>query len=233
MKVQDPLSLLKPGQTIHPFIRLLALPVSLLFLIVAADQIHALTFESRTVSAVAANITLILLSGFLLWMFSYAVITGKSPDRWHPFKVRQPLTGGSATTAAGETPASGKLNTIEIKAFIPAKDFALSKAFYQAIGFVKASDAGGVAYFHCGNCSFLLQDFYQQALAENLMMHLLVGDVVAWHEAIKQSGVEATFGVTVSAITQQPWGMADFVVHDPSGVLWRIAQNIPPRQEHA
>ena len=24
----------------------------------------------------------------------------------------------------------------------------------------------------------------------------------------------------------QPWGMRDFVVIDPSGVLWRIAQNI-------
>jgi uncharacterized glyoxalase superfamily protein PhnB len=31
--------------------------------------------------------------------------------------------------------------------------------------------------------------------------------------------------VTVGAIEQQPWRMRDFVVSDPSGVLWRIAQN--------
>jgi uncharacterized glyoxalase superfamily protein PhnB len=25
----------------------------------------------------------------------------------------------------------------------------------------------------------------------------------------------------------RPWGMRDFVIVDPTGVLWRIAQNIP------
>jgi uncharacterized glyoxalase superfamily protein PhnB len=26
-----------------------------------------------------------------------------------------------------------------------------------------------------------------------------------------------------------PWGMRDFTLFDPSGVLWRVAQNVPPR----
>jgi hypothetical protein len=26
---------------------------------------------------------------------------------------------------------------------------------------------------------------------------------------------------------QQPWRMRDFVLYDPSGVLWRIGQNTP------
>jgi uncharacterized glyoxalase superfamily protein PhnB len=25
----------------------------------------------------------------------------------------------------------------------------------------------------------------------------------------------------------QPWAMRDFTLFDPSGVLWRVAQNIP------
>jgi hypothetical protein len=73
-----------------------------------------------------------------------------------------------------------QLKTIELKAFIPAKDFALSKHFYQDIGFTRASDEDGIAYFHYGNVSFLLQDFYVKERAENLMMHLLVEDVDAW-----------------------------------------------------
>ncbi|SIS76779.1 MAG: glyoxalase [Thalassolituus maritimus] len=122
---------------------------------------------------------------------------------------------------------AGSLNTVEIKAFIPAKDFQVSKSFYQALGFTLASDGHGVAYFYYGHCSFLLQDFYEQALAENFIMHLLVEDAEAWHAHITVGNLENRFpGVRVSDLCDQPWGMRDFTVHDPSGVLWRIGQNI-------
>ena len=52
------------------------------------------------------------------------------------------------------------LRTVELKAFVPARDFALSKRFYADIGFTMASDHDGIAYFHHENVSFLLQDFY-------------------------------------------------------------------------
>lgn len=70
--------------------------------------------------------------------------------------------------------------SIEIKAFVPAKDYELSKRFYQDMGFAMASEGGGVAYFHHQHVSFLLQDFYVKEFADNLMMHLLVEDVDAW-----------------------------------------------------
>jgi hypothetical protein len=75
------------------------------------------------------------------------------------------------------------LSVIELKTFIPAKDYNLSKAFYSLMGFTKKSDEAGVAYFNLGSCSFLLQDYYQQQLCENLMMHLLVKDTYAWHKS--------------------------------------------------
>lgn len=120
----------------------------------------------------------------------------------------------------------GNLNTVEIKAFVPAKDFEQSKQFFSDIGFTKASDSGGIAYFRYGDCSFLLQDFYVKELAENLMMHVLVEDVTAWHQHISGSGVAENYGIEVSVISEQPWGMLDFVVYDPSGVVWRFGQNI-------
>ena len=101
-----------------------------------------------------------------------------------------------------------------------------AKSFYSDIGFTKASEAGGIAYFHFGCCSFLLQDFYDKSLAENLMMHVLVEDTTSWHEQILQAGVAEKSGVKVSSVTEQPWGMFDFVVHDPSGVLWRFGRNV-------
>jgi len=118
------------------------------------------------------------------------------------------------------------LRAVEIKAFVPSKDFALSKQFYQDLGFTMPSDSNGVAYFHHGDASFLLQDFYVEALANNLMMHLLVEDVDAWWARIKDADIAARYGVKVTDIEPRPWRMRDFVIIDPSGVMWRIGQNI-------
>ncbi|OAM53117.1 glyoxalase [Methylovorus sp. MM2] len=118
------------------------------------------------------------------------------------------------------------LKTREIKAFVPAKDFALSQQFYTDIGFEKRSEGSGVAYFCFEHCAFLLQDFYVQTYAENFMMHLLVDDVEAWHQAIIASNIAEKYGARVSNIVVQPWKMRDFTFNDPSGVLWRIGQNI-------
>lgn len=118
------------------------------------------------------------------------------------------------------------LHITEIKAFVPARDFALSRRFYQDLGFTLASEGGGVAYFHRDHVSFLLQDFCAPGLAENFMMHILVADVDAWWAHVQQTGVAATYGVTVGPVELQPWRMRDFCLFDPSGVLWRIGQNV-------
>ena len=117
------------------------------------------------------------------------------------------------------------LRITEIKAFVPSKNFELSKQFYKDLGFTMASEGGGVAYFHFDHVSFLLQDFCAEAFAENFMMHILVEDVGAWWNRIHESGVVGKYGVKVSNIESQPWRMRDFCLTDPSGVLWRIGQN--------
>ena len=117
------------------------------------------------------------------------------------------------------------LRITEIKAFVPAKDFEISKQFYKDLGFTMASEGGGVAYFHFEHVSFLLQDFCVASLAENFMMHILVEDVDAWRNHVQASGIASKYGVRVTEIESQPWRMRDFCLSDPSGVLWRIGQN--------
>jgi catechol 2,3-dioxygenase-like lactoylglutathione lyase family enzyme len=117
------------------------------------------------------------------------------------------------------------LRVTEIKAFVPAKDFEVSKQFYKDLGFTMASTGGGIAYFHFAHVSFLLQDFCAEAFAENFMMHILVEDVEAWRNHVLASGVVAQYGVKLTEIESQPWGMRDFCLLDPSGVLWRIGEN--------
>ena len=121
------------------------------------------------------------------------------------------------------------LAVVEIKAFIPARNFTLSMEFYESLGFTRASVFEDIAYFHCGESSFLLQDFFVPEHATNYQMHLLVENVDAWHEKAKV--VAARFNVKVGEPENHPWAMRDFTLFDPSGVLWRIAQNLPKQAE--
>jgi catechol 2,3-dioxygenase-like lactoylglutathione lyase family enzyme len=117
------------------------------------------------------------------------------------------------------------LRITEIKAFVPSKNFEISKQFYKDLGFTLASDEDGIAYFHRGHVSFLLQDCCAESFAENFMMHILVEDVIAWWDQVHTSGVISKYGVKVTDMEEQPWRMRDFCLYDPSGVLWRIGQN--------
>ena len=65
--------------------------------------------------------------------------------------------------------------------FLPAKDFAVSKGFYEALGFTKVLD-GQVAIVRMGTSSFILQDYFQKEWAANFMMQLMVDDLDAWRQ---------------------------------------------------
>ena len=117
------------------------------------------------------------------------------------------------------------LSSVELKTFVPAKDFARSRDFYQALGFNMRWSDDNLAYMHHGSCSFMLQNFYVREQAENFVMHLLVEDVAAWHRHLSTAGVAERFDVRMGELVDQPWGMREFVLFDPSGVLWHIAQN--------
>lgn len=121
---------------------------------------------------------------------------------------------------------TANMDTIEIKAFLPAQDFDLSKRFYLDLGFTMAWGSDEMAYLHAGRSSFLLTRFYEKPFAENLMMSLLVVDVEAWWQHVVAQGLGARYGVRVNPPEDRPWGMRDFTIDDPSGVLWRIGQSI-------
>lgn len=120
---------------------------------------------------------------------------------------------------------------VEIKAFVPAKDFELSKRFYSDLGFELAWASDDLAYFHAGQSSFLLQRFYVKEHAENFMMHMLVEDVEAWWQHVSSNQLRKKYGVRVLPPADRSWGIRDFTVGDPTGVLWRIGQNIESAEQ--
>jgi catechol 2,3-dioxygenase-like lactoylglutathione lyase family enzyme len=119
------------------------------------------------------------------------------------------------------------LRTVEIKAFVPSRDFAASQAFYLALGFEIPWRDGDLAYVRHGDTAFLLQNFYEPEHAGNFQMHMLVDNADDWHAHVVASGVAERFGVRVGEVEERPWAMRDFVLFDPAGVLWRIAHNVP------
>lgn len=123
------------------------------------------------------------------------------------------------------------LAAVEVKAFVPAADFALSKEFYLALGFEIPWSSEDLAYVRHGMTSFLLQAFDEPDFIKNFQMHLLVESVDDWHAHVLSTGVALRFGVKIGEPVDQPWAMRDFTLFDPSGVLWRVAQNIPRRAD--
>jgi predicted enzyme related to lactoylglutathione lyase len=108
--------------------------------------------------------------------------------------------------------------------FMPAKDFELSKHFYETLGFEKLLD-GEVAIFRAGSGGFILQRHYQKDWAENFMMQLMVDDLDAWWTHIEGLDLPGKFNVQPPrAPAMQPWGLRIAYVVDPSGVLWHIGE---------
>jgi Glyoxalase/Bleomycin resistance protein/Dioxygenase superfamily len=130
--------------------------------------------------------------------------------------------------SSGATPQElfmGDLNAVEIKAFVPARDFALSKQFYEDLGFTIAWSDSNLAYLRCGDCSFLLQNFYHPEHAGNFMMHLLVADVEAWWRHAEKAQLASKYGVR-GAARRPPVGHARLYDRRPN---WR---SLAHRAEH-
>jgi catechol 2,3-dioxygenase-like lactoylglutathione lyase family enzyme len=126
----------------------------------------------------------------------------------------------------------GDLTVVEIKAFVPARDFALSKQFYEDLGFTIAWSTDDLAYVRYETASFLCcKTFYVSEHASNFMMHLLVEDVDAWWRQVQSRGLQSKYQIMLEPPADRPWGLRDFVITDPTGVLWRIGQNKPALQE--
>lgn len=118
------------------------------------------------------------------------------------------------------------LETIEIKAFVPARDFELSKRFYRDLGFNIPWSSDELAYLYAGDSSFLLQNVHRREHAENFMMHMLVEDVAAWWRVVQDQRLAERYGVRNEPPEDRPWGIREFVLFDPSGVVWRIGTSI-------
>lgn len=118
-----------------------------------------------------------------------------------------------------------EMSVIDLKAFVPSKDAAISRQFYVDLGFTLNWSNDQIAEFQIGSFRFLLQSFYVQPHAENFMMHLTVGDADAWWKHITEIELVKKYpGIMAKPPAMQPWGLRVLYLSDPTGVLWHIAE---------
>ena len=115
---------------------------------------------------------------------------------------------------------------IDVKVFVPAKDFSLSKSFYQALGWeLKWEEENGrLAILELADNRFYLQNFYVKEWAHNFMLHISVEDVQACYEQAQELLIQGQFpGMRVVPPKDEGYAMVCYV-WDPCGVLLHFAQ---------
>lgn len=111
---------------------------------------------------------------------------------------------------------------------LPVRDMREAIAFYEAVGFsVRAYEDG--TDDHSG---FAFVDYHGQSVfdldavpdldpaANHAGCYLVVDDADAWHARMTNADAPVT------AIADQPWGMREFALDDPSGNHIRIGRSI-------
>jgi uncharacterized glyoxalase superfamily protein PhnB len=113
---------------------------------------------------------------------------------------------------------------LNLMAFVPARDFELSRRFYHDLGFHENWGNDQACEFELEGFRFLLQNFYVKDHAGNFMMSLMVEDADKWWEFIESSGLAKKYELHMAKAPKlQPWGLRVLYLSDPTGVLWHIA----------
>jgi len=113
---------------------------------------------------------------------------------------------------------------LDLKAFVPARDYDLSKRFYLDLGFRENWGDDQICELEIDGYRFLLQNFYVKEQSENFMMSLMVENADAWWDHIKSIGLLNKYELCMAKPPElQPWGLRVLYLTDPTGVLWHIA----------
>jgi uncharacterized glyoxalase superfamily protein PhnB len=113
---------------------------------------------------------------------------------------------------------------LKLMAFVPAKDYKLSRRFYHDLGFHENWGDDQACELELEGYRFILQDFYVKDHAGNFMMHLMVEDADKWWQYIQSTGLVEKYDLCMAKPPElQPWGLRVLYLADPTGVLWHIA----------
>jgi len=115
------------------------------------------------------------------------------------------------------------MNVVDIRVFIPSKDYEVSKRFYQALGFEMERASDDLSIFKNNGCTFFLTRHYNPDIETNLMLQLAVSDI---DDVYGSLSTLTDFDIKYPPIIIEPWGRVIYLT-GPSGELWHITQFHP------
>lgn len=111
-----------------------------------------------------------------------------------------------------------------IRPFIGAKDFNISRAFYQEIGFEESVITHNLSYFKIGAFGFYLQGAYVKDWVDNTMVFMEVSDTKQFYQDLLNLNLPDKYqGARLMPIKELDWGRECFLI-DPSGILWHFGE---------
>jgi len=111
-----------------------------------------------------------------------------------------------------------------IRPFLGAKNFELSRRFYQDWGFQEMVLSPDLSVFKLDQLAFYLQRAYVKDWIDNSMIFLEVDNVERYHQELSAMELPSKYdGVKLSLVRIEDWGKECFL-HDPSGILWHIGE---------
>lgn len=115
---------------------------------------------------------------------------------------------------------------IDLKIFVPSKNFELSLKFYNELGWkTNWNHEGNLAELELSNHRFFLQNYYNKQWANNFMMYIDVEDTVEWYKHVKQLIEHGDYGsARLKPPKQEDYALVTYV-WDPCGVLLHLAQS--------
>ncbi len=113
---------------------------------------------------------------------------------------------------------------VSIRPFIGAKNFEISRKFYQDLGFQEVILEHNFSYFKTEGIGFYLQDYYIKDWVDNSMIFMEVDSVERYYQELFALNLSSKYeDVRLIPIKTNDWGKECFL-HDPSGILWHFGE---------
>lgn len=109
-----------------------------------------------------------------------------------------------------------------IRPFIGSKNYAISRQFYQDLGFQEIVLSLKMSYFKSDSLGFYLQDAYVKDWIDNTMIFMEVEDVKQFYDDLSTLDLSSKYkDVKLTSVRMQDWG-SECYLYDPSGILWHF-----------
>lgn len=118
------------------------------------------------------------------------------------------------------------MKLLGLKPFVPSgEDFPTSRQFFLDMGFTENWSSDDVCELQMGDVRFILQNYENQELQDNMMLYITVDNLDAFWHHVKDSGVlERYENARASEPTLFPWGQTEVHLIDPAGVCWHFSE---------